>query len=486
MQPKQRENKAGKEASTPQEGETIAMAVLDALVDAVVMVGPDAHIQYLNKVAEQLLGYFLDEAKGQHCAQIMRCDVCYDGCLMEQMVQTGEGRSDFETVLRSRDGRLVRIGGYATLIRDKAGKSIGGVQVFRDVSQMRTFSEPRKGSYKVGHVIGKNHKIREIYELLPEISKTKSTVLIEGESGTGKELLAHAVHQLSPRRDKPFIRVNCGALAEGILESELFGHIKGAFTGAIATKIGRFELADTGTIFLDEIGDISLSTQVKLLRVLQEEEFERVGDTKRIKVDVRVIAATHKDLIKAIQQGEFRADLYYRLRVMPIHLPPLKERKEDIPLLINHFLAKFNREFSRKVEGLSGEAMGVLLNYHYPGNIRELENIIEHAMVLCTVPTIQIEHLPMDIRTFEGSFNLESQEVMGLQNKDGSKGVVKRVIPMDDPLKVSEREAILRILEQTKWNYGETARRLKKSRVTLWRKMKELGITASKQYREGL
>lgn len=451
-------------------------------MDAVVMVGPTVHIQYLNNVAERLLGYSLDEAKEQHCAQIMQCDACYDGCLMERVVQTGEGRSDFETVLRNRDGRLVTIGGYATAIRDKGGKIIGGVQVFRDVSRMGTFSEPLKGKHKVSHVIGKNHKMREIYELLPEIAKTKSTVLIEGESGVGKELLAHAVHELSPRRDKPFIRVNCGALAEGILESELFGHVRGAFTGAIATKIGRFELADTGTIFLDEIGDISLSTQVKLLRVLQEEEFERVGDTKRTKVDVRVIAATHKDLIKAIQQGEFRADLYYRLRVMPIHLPPLRERKEDISLLINHFLAKFNREFGRKVDGLSGEAMGVLLNYHYPGNIRELGNIIEHAMVLCsTGPTIQVEHLPMDIRAFWGSFNLEAQEAIPPQNRERAKIALKKTVPMDDPLKASEREAILRILEQTKWNYGEAARRLKKSRVTLWRKMKELGITASKQ-----
>jgi PAS domain S-box-containing protein len=480
MSPKPRENRTGKDASKPHDEGALTTAILDSLTDAVVMVGPDARIQHLNKVAERLLGYSLDEAKGQHCAQIMHCDACYEGCLMERMVQTGENRSDFETVLRSRDGKLVTIGGYASLIRDRAGKNRGGVQVFRDISKMQTFSEPLKGSYKVGHVIGKNHKIREIYELLPEISRTKSTVLIEGESGTGKELLAHAIHQLSPRRDKPFIRVNCGALAEGILESELFGHVKGAFTGAIATKIGRFELADTGTIFLDEIGDISLSTQVKLLRVLQEEEFERVGDTKRIKVDVRVIAATHKDLIKAIQEGEFRADLYYRLRVMPIHLPPLRERKEDIPLLINHFLAKFNREFGRKVGGLSGEALGVLLNYHYPGNIRELENIIEHAMVLCTTATIQVEHLPMDIRAFGGSFHPEPQAAMNHQSKDGVKVAARKPILMDDPLKVSEREAILRILEQTKWNYGETARRLKKSRVTLWRKMKELGISASK------
>jgi PAS domain S-box-containing protein len=479
MRPKHKENQVDHENSTSSP-QIPATTILDSLVDAVVMVGPDAHIQYFNKVAEGLLGYSLDEVKGRHCGQVMRCDACYDGCLIERAIQQGENRDHFETVLRSRDGKLVTIGGYSTLLRDKAGKVIGGLQVFRDTSKMQTFSEPLKNKSTITHVIGKNHKMQEIYEILPEIAKTKSTVLIEGESGTGKELLAHAIHQLSPRRDKPFIRVNCGALAEGILESELFGHVKGAFTGAIATKIGRFELADTGTILLDEIGDIGLSTQVKLLRVLQEEEFERVGDTKRIKVDVRVIAATHKDLIKAIQDGEFRSDLYYRLRVMPIHLPPLRERKEDIPLLINHFLTKFNREFGRKVHGLSAEAMGVLLNYHYPGNIRELENIIEHAMVLCTGPTIQIEHLPMDIRTLGNSLQQEASEGVIPLNREKGKVGVKRGIPIDDPLKVSQREAILRILEQTKWNYGETARRLKKSRVTLWRKMKELGITASK------
>jgi PAS domain S-box-containing protein len=480
MATKNKENLADSVSLNSLPTEALAAKILDSLSDAVVMVGPDAHIQYFNKVAEVLLGYSLGEVKGRHCAQVMRCDACYDGCLIERSIQKEENLGNFETVLRSRDGKLVTIGGYSTLIRDKGGKVIGGLQVFRDTSQMRTFTEPLKGKSPVTHVIGKNHRMREIYEILPEIAKTKATVLIEGESGTGKELLAHAIHQLSPRRDKPFIRVNCGALAEGILESELFGHVKGAFTGAIATKIGRFELADTGTIFLDEIGDISLSTQVKLLRVLQEEEFERVGDTKRIKVDVRVIAATHKDLIKAIQEGEFRSDLYYRLRVMPIHLPPLRERKEDIPLLINHFLAKFNREFGRKVQGLSAEAMGVLLNYHYSGNIRELENIIEHAMVLCTGPTIQVEHLPRDIRTLGSSPHLEVQEAVIPHTREKGKIAAKKGVPIDDPLKASEREAILRILEQTKWNYGETARRLKKSRVTLWRKMKELGITASK------
>lgn len=456
-------------------------AILDSLSDAVVVVGRDAHVQYLNKPAQGLLGFSSDEAKNRHCTRVMGCDVCYNGCLMERAIQQGESQADFETVVRSRDGRLITIAGYIRLLRDQDGRVLGAVQIFRDVSRVRGYSEPLQEKYKITHVIGKNHRIREIYELLPEIAKTKSTVLIEGESGTGKELLAHAIHQLSPRGDKPFIRVNCGALAEGILESELFGHVKGAFTGAIANKIGRFELADGGTIFLDEIGDISPALQVKLLRVLQEEEFERVGDTQRIKVDVRVIAATHKDLIQAIRQGEFRPDLYYRLRVMPIQLPPLRERREDIPLLINHFLNKFNREFGRKVNQISTEAMEVLLNYPYPGNIRELENIIEHAMVLCTGPTIQIEHLPMDIQTFRGIPANGPVEAHNFLTRERLKPVSKKAAFPDDPLKASEREAILRILEQTRWNYGETARRLNKSRVTLWRKMKELGIRPLRQ-----
>jgi PAS domain S-box-containing protein len=481
MDPKEKHNKIRPVAMSPHDHEAVAAAILETFTDAVLMVGPTAEIRYLNKAAERMLGYSLEEVKGQQCARILRCDACYEGCLLERSVKEGEGLSEFETVFRNREGKLVNISAYTTVFRDKAGNVIGGVDVFKEISQLRVFSDSLGGKQHLtpAHVIGKNRKIQEIYALLPEIAKTKSTVLIEGESGTGKELLAHAVHQLSPRREQPFIRVNCGALAEGILESELFGHVKGAFTGAIATRIGRFELADGGTIFLDEIGDFRLATQVKLLRVLQEEEFERVGDTNRIKVDVRVIAATHKDLIRAIQEGEFRPDLYYRLRVMPIQLPPLRERKEDIPLLINHFLGKFNREFSRKVHGISTEAMEVLLNYPYPGNIRELENIIEHAMVLCTASTIQMEHLPMDIRTFRS----DRKALIPPPLQDKTSEMTRKLRSVDDPLRLSEREVILQILEETQWNYGETARRLNKSRVTLWRKMKDLGITAPKNQR---
>jgi transcriptional regulator with PAS, ATPase and Fis domain len=336
-------------------------------------------------------------------------------------------------------------------------------QLIEERIKSKALTEALRAKYSVENIIGRNAKMQEIYRLLPELAKTKATVLIEGESGTGKELIAHAIHQFSPREDKPFIKVNCGALAEGILESELFGHVKGAFTGAVTHKIGRFELADGGTIFLDEIGDINLSTQIKLLRVIQEGEFEKVGDNRKMKVDVRIIAATNKNLRKAVEQGEFRQDLYYRLRVVPIFLPPLRERKDDIPLLVDHFIGQFNREMGKKVVGVAPEAMRMLLAYDYPGNIRELENIIEHVLVLCTGNVILPEHLQKDIQ-------------------QTSRDLVGKVIDKTDPLDDLERELILRLLTQSNWNYTKTAERLRVSRTTLWRKVRKHRIEPKKVF----
>ncbi|MFY9269110.1 MAG: sigma 54-interacting transcriptional regulator [Candidatus Manganitrophaceae bacterium] len=330
-------------------------------------------------------------------------------------------------------------------------------QLIEERIKSKAMAEVLRARYSFENVIGKSEKMQEIYRLLPKIAKTNATVLIEGESGTGKELIAHSIHQFSLREDRPFIRVNCAALAESLLESELFGHVKGAFTGAIAHKLGRFELADGGTIFLDEIGEISLSTQVKLLRAVQEGEIEKVGDTKRIKVDVRILAATNKDLKKAVEMREFRQDLYYRLRVVPIHLPPLRERKDDIPLLVNHFINRVNKEMGRRVTRVSPEAMEILMAYDYPGNIRELENIIEHVMVFCSGDTIQAEHLLKDIQPSQND-------------------VIGRVVGEEDPLKAMEQELIMNVLKQTGWSYRKTAEKLKMSRTTLWRKIKAYGI----------
>jgi transcriptional regulator with PAS, ATPase and Fis domain len=336
-------------------------------------------------------------------------------------------------------------------------------QLIEERIKSKALTEALRAKYSFENIIGRNAKMQEIYKLLPEVAKTKATVLIEGESGTGKELIAHAIHQFSPREDKPFIKVNCGALAEGILESELFGHVKGAFTGAVSHKIGRFELADGGTIFLDEIGDINLLTQIKLLRVIQEGEFEKVGDNRRVKVDVRIIAATNKNLRKAVEQGEFRQDLYYRLRVVPIFLPPLRERKDDIPLLVEHFIGQFNKEMGKKVVGVAPEAMEMLLAYDYPGNIRELENIIEHVLVLCTGNIILPEHLQKDIQ-------------------QTSRDLIGKVIDKSGPLEELERELILRLLTQSNWNYTKTAERLKISRTTLWRKLRKHRIDPQKVF----
>jgi transcriptional regulator with PAS, ATPase and Fis domain len=377
--------------------------------------------------------------------------------------------TDYRKLIRDGTDLVIDVTGSKT-VREELEKNTGQVEVIGGLSakfmwqlieeriKSKAMAEVLREKYSFENIIGKSEKMQEIYRLLPKIAKTNSTVLIEGESGTGKELIAHSIHQFSNREDKAFIRVNCGALAEGLLESELFGHVKGAFTGAITHKLGRFELADGGTIFLDEIGDISPATQVKLLRVIQEGELEKVGDSRRIKVDVRIIAATNKDLKRAVEMREFRQDLYYRLRVVPIHLPPLRERKDDVPLLVNHFINRFNKETGKKVTHVSAEAMEILMAYDYPGNIRELENIIEHVMVFCSGDTIQAEHLLKDIQPSRND-------------------IIGRVIEKEDPMRALEQELILKVLKQTGWNYKKTSEKLKLSRTTLWRKVKEYAIT---------
>jgi len=330
-------------------------------------------------------------------------------------------------------------------------------QLIEERIKSQAMAEVLRNRYSFENMIGKDEKMQEIKRLLPKIAKTNATVLIEGESGTGKELIAHAIHQFSLREDKPFIRVNCAALAEGLLESELFGHVRGAFTGAVTHKIGRFELANEGTLFLDEIGDIRPAMQVKLLRVLQDGEFEKVGDSRRIKVDVRIIAATNRDLRKEVEARTFRQDLYYRLRVVPIFLPPLRERKGDIPLLVNHFIGRFNKEMGRKVTHVAPAAMDLLMAYSYPGNIRELENIIEHVLVFCTGDTLEATYLEKSLQP-------------------APRDIIQKAMEAENPLMEMEREVIAKVLTQTGWHYKKTAERLKLSRTTLWRKLKLYGL----------
>ncbi|MBI1820843.1 MAG: sigma 54-interacting transcriptional regulator [Nitrospirae bacterium] len=431
--------------------------LLNSFPEGIIALNSDQKILFVNPSAESLLGISKKDFVGKRCSHLIEVEGAEQKCLLERTLQTEEPLTQIESKCQNKQGEKLVLRSSTFMLKDEHDKSVGAVIQFRVISSERPAGETAPKNLLFDKVVGKNPRMLEIYNLIPGLARTKSTVLIEGESGTGKESIAHALHSNSPRREKPYVRVNCGALAEGILESELFGHVKGAYTGAISNKQGRFELAHEGTIFLDEIGDVSLSTQVKLLRVLQEEEFERVGDTKPIKVDVRVIAATNKDLKKAMDNGQFRQDLYYRLRVVPITLPPLRERRDDIPLLINHFMKVFNQEMEKNVEQVSPQTMSTLINYEYPGNIRELENIIEHALVLCNGNIILPEHLPRDIQ---------------IRKSDH----VDRAISREHPLEAMERELIIQVLNQCNWNFKETSEKLRISRTTLWRKMKDYHI----------
>lgn len=302
------------------------------------------------------------------------------------------------------------------------------------------YKEQYEHQFNVEHIIGESQAIRHIFEMIKRVSSSRSTVLVTGESGTGKELIARAIHQNSPRQEQPFVAVSCGAIPENLLESELFGYMKGAFTGAIANKMGLFELADRGTLFLDEIGELPLLIQVKLLRVLQEKQFKRVGGTKDISVDVRIVTATNRDLRKMVEENTFREDLFYRLNVIPIHLPPLRERQEDVPLLVQHFLGKYNDEIGKHFTHVADEAMTKLMAYEWPGNIRELENVIERAVTLETEPVMAVSSLPENIR--------------------GVTGQMSSIIPADIPpeginleniVDEIEKDLLMKALEKTGW-----------------------------------
>ena len=358
------------------------------------------------------------------------------------------GAFDFITKPLELDGVLIRI-----------QKVERGVRLERENRELK---EQLREKFKVDFIISVSPRMEDALNLAKRVAQSPATVLILGESGTGKELIARAIHYSSLRADKPLIRVNCAALPENLLESELFGHEKGAFTGAVARRIGRFEQADQGTVFLDEIGDLSLPLQVKLLRVLQEKDFERVGSSQTIKADIRVIAATNRNLEEAISKGTFREDLYYRLNVVTITLPPLRDRKEDVPPLIEHFLKKYSRENKKEVTSLSKETRDLLLHYNYPGNVRELENFIERAVVLCRGNTLTTQDLPLNLR--------ESKVEVALE-----KGREGRSLPQ--AMEEIERQEIAGALERSSWVQTKAAEELGISERVLRYKMKKYKIT---------
>lgn len=442
--------------------------LLDCIGDGVVTIGLDMTIRYINRAMRELLGYKEDELLGRPlgCHLLVQGTICStQDCILERAIRNREKVRNFETTIQNKDGRKIPVSLNTDLLRDAAGNFTGIVEIYRDLSQINELKAKleRQGNIGArGPIVTRSKSLEGILDLLPQVANSKATVLIEGESGTGKELIARQIHRLSPRRDQPFVAVNCAALAEGVLESELFGHVKGAFTGAITDRMGRFEMANRGTIFLDEIAEITPMAQAKLLRVLQESEFERVGGNKTIKVDVRVVAATNKNLAMTVEEGRFRGDLYYRLNVFPIRVPPLRDRKEDVLPLIEHSIARLNRTMGKNVRDLDGPALKLLEAHRYPGNVRELENILEHAFIRCPDHTIRLEHLPEHLL----AESYHNSQAPGTGKPGGPTS-----------LAALEQRAIVQALEQTEWDYRLACKNLGMSRSTLLRRLKTYNLS---------
>ena len=430
--------------------------VLDSISEGVFTVDLDWRITSFNRAAEEITGIQREKAIGKYCREVLRADVCETDCTLQQTMQTGKPIMNKAVHIIDANGKRRAITISTALLKDSKGKVIGGVEIFRDMSMVEQLRKEIEGRYSCEDIISQSHKMQNLFAVLPNIAESNTTVLIEGESGTGKELFARAIHNLSFRKAKPFIAINCGALPDTLLESELFGYKAGAFTDAKRDKPGRFALAEGGTILLDEIGDVSGSVQVKLLRVLQDKTYEPVGGVSSLKADVRIITATNKKLDQLVKKGKFREDLYYRINVMKLELPPLKDRKEDIPLLVDHFISRFNRLHNKNICCVTNEVTAALLAYDYPGNVRELENIIEHCFVLCEGEIIEAQHLPASIRP---SSKLD-------ETKESPPATIKQM----------EIILITQALRRNNGNKTAAAKELGIDKSTLFRKMKAFNI----------
>ena len=431
--------------------------ILDSIADGVFTIDLDFNITYFNGAAQKITGVSGDQAVGQKCYDVFRANICQTTCALEETMKTGRQSINLPIDILNSDGYRVPASVSTSVLKDKQGNIIGGVEIFRDLSAMETLRREISNQYRFEDIISKNHEIQGIFDILPDIATSGSTVLIEGPSGAGKELFARAIHNISGKKGE-FVAVSCAALPDTLLESELFGYKKGAFSEAKKDKPGRFYRAKDGTIFLDEIGDISSALQVKLLRVLQEREYEPLGATVTSKTNARIIAATNKTLSDLVARGSFREDLFYRLNVVKIELPPLSRRREDIPLLVRHFIQKFNALKAREVKGISENALSILMQYNFPGNIRELENIIEYAFVLCREDLIRAKHLSREI----------------LNNVNNHIDAAVQLPPSH--LEQAEKKAIIEALHRHNANRGKTAAFLGINKSTLWRKMKKYGI----------
>ena len=433
--------------------------ILSSIADGVFTVNGRRVITSFNPAAEKITGVPASKAIGKQCFEVFRADCCESGCLLEQTLRTGKETIDQPVSITNSDGERIPISISTAVMRDDDGNVLGAVETFRDLSTIEHLRKELAQKYTFEDIISKSPVIHKLFAILPDVAESESTVLIQGPSGSGKELFARAIHNLSPRADHSYVVINCGTLPTQLFESELFGYVRGAFTDAKRDKQGKLGLADQGTVFFDEIGDLPMSTQVKLLRLLQQREYEPLGSTETVKADIRIVAATNKDLRELVAQGKFRDDLYFRLAVVKFDLPPLRARREDIPYLVDHFISKNNARRGKHIISVSPDVMNLLMRYDFVGNIRELENIIEYCFVVCRGSIIQREHLPDE---FLAHF---------------------RTTPRPSPVAstpvaqaIDEEASIRHALEQHKGHQSNAARELGIDRTTLWRKLKRYGI----------
>lgn len=432
--------------------------ILESISEGVFTVDRDWRIMSFNRAAEEITGTHRSEAIGRYCWEVFRSNMCEGACALKRTMKEGRSFVSSATSIINSKQQRVPITVSTSPLKDEQGNIVGGVETFRDHSLVEELRRELSGSFMAGDMVSRSKSMRKIFNILSQVAESDSTVLIEGDTGTGKELMAKALHSLSLRKGEPFVSLNCGALPDTLLESELFGYKAGAFTNADKDKPGLFQAAGRGTIFLDEIGDTSAAFQIRLLRVLEEREFQPLGAVTKIKTEARVVAATNCDLAAMVEQGTFRRDLFYRINIIRFHLPPLKERMEDIPLLIERFIGKMNRLRGRAVTGISQEAMAILLAHDYPGNIRELENIIEHAFILCNNGEIGVGHLPAHL----------SQQQQARQEGNFS---------MEEGRRVTEAEIIIEALRRNGYNRLAAARDLGIHKSTLFRKLTRYHIT---------
>jgi PAS domain S-box-containing protein len=428
--------------------------ILDSIADGVFTVDMEMRITSFNRAAEAITGFSRNDAVGLPCFDVLRANVCEENCLLRQTIETQQPVINFPVYILRADKKLIPISVTTALLKDAGGQTIGGVETFRDLTAVDKLRKVIRKQHSFEDIVSKNAKMQDLFAILPQVAESNCSVLIEGDSGTGKELVARAIHNNSPVKDGPFVAINCGALPDNLCESELFGYKAGAFTDAKKDKPGRFALAQDGTLFLDEIGDISPAVQSRLLRVLEEKVYEPLGATKPCATNARVITATNRNLQELVRAGKFRDDLYFRIDIVKLSLPPLSKRKEDIPLLLDHFIDQFNHLSGKKIVGISQKAVAALMLHDWPGNVRELENAIEHAFVLCLDGIIRLHHLPARVVP-QGGLPL------------GATGL---------SLREAEKRTIVQALERNQWKKMVTARELDIDKNTLRRKIKRLGI----------